>query len=233
MQAGQVSVWVPIVVGLLGVVGVIAGQFVSAWREDQRWKRELKREDIRWERDMLKSHEQHRLDNDQKIRALRLDTYSEFLVVMAKIESNLMSNIGTPAAAQEELQRLHSQNLDLVDNAAQLLAKIQMISTGEVVHGATLLKESVDHKTYHLMSMKRNVHGVVDQEDACDRVFGEFNRNHDRFIKAAQVELESTQTRVTYLQTESSHDPLGDPMGSPRSGCSPTTPEDRPTRDQA
>lgn len=50
MQSGQVSVWVPIVVGVIGLVGVIAGQLVSAWREDRRWEREIVREEIRWNR---------------------------------------------------------------------------------------------------------------------------------------------------------------------------------------
>jgi hypothetical protein len=48
MLTGQVSVWVPIVVGLIGVAGVVAGQLVNGWRErrseETRWRREQQRD---------------------------------------------------------------------------------------------------------------------------------------------------------------------------------------------
>jgi hypothetical protein len=51
MNTQQVSIWVPIAVGLIGVLGIIAGQLINAWREDRRWKRELTREELRWQRE--------------------------------------------------------------------------------------------------------------------------------------------------------------------------------------
>lgn len=51
MQSAQVSVWVPIAVGVIGVLGVISGQLINAWREDRRWKREQEREELRWQRE--------------------------------------------------------------------------------------------------------------------------------------------------------------------------------------
>lgn len=59
MQSGQVSVWVPIIVGVIGLIGVIAGQLVNAWREDRRWKREREREESC---DGSESFESKRLD---------------------------------------------------------------------------------------------------------------------------------------------------------------------------
>ncbi|GLY67288.1 hypothetical protein [Amycolatopsis taiwanensis] len=47
MQQGQVSVWVPIIVGVIGLISVIAGQLINAWREDRRWKRDQEREEVR------------------------------------------------------------------------------------------------------------------------------------------------------------------------------------------
>jgi hypothetical protein len=196
MQAGQVSVWIPIIVGFLGVVGVVAGQLVNAWREDRRWKRELEREDIRWTREASRSLEQHRLESSLRTRELRLQTYSELLVVMTKIESNLMSNIHTPAGMDDELQRLHSQNRSLVDKAAQLLAKIQLISTEAVVHSATVLKENIEPKTYQLMRMRRDDKGVaaMDGENEAEiysEVFHYFSECQEDFTRKAQVELET------------------------------------------
>jgi hypothetical protein len=51
MSSGQVPLWVPIVVGLLGLAGVLSAQLVAGWREDRRWRRETEREELRWERE--------------------------------------------------------------------------------------------------------------------------------------------------------------------------------------
>lgn len=48
MLNAQVSVWVPIVVGVIGLLGVVAGQLINTWREDRLWRRELDREEVRW-----------------------------------------------------------------------------------------------------------------------------------------------------------------------------------------
>jgi hypothetical protein len=51
MQSGQVSVWVPIAVGLIGVFGVIAGQLVTTWRERSRESAAARRADQLYWRD--------------------------------------------------------------------------------------------------------------------------------------------------------------------------------------
>lgn len=85
MQTGQVSVWVPIVVGVIGLVGVVAGQLVNAWREDRRWKREQQREEIRWSREREK--DTARLTHEDRIawRDRRLTTYSDYLLAIDEI----------------------------------------------------------------------------------------------------------------------------------------------------
>ncbi|MFC4003703.1 hypothetical protein ACFS2C_10025 [Prauserella oleivorans] len=41
----NVPLWVPIVVSLIGVAGIVAGgHLVNVWREDRRWRREQHRE---------------------------------------------------------------------------------------------------------------------------------------------------------------------------------------------
>jgi hypothetical protein len=79
MQIGQVSVWVPIVVGVIGLIGIVAGQFVNAWREDRRWKREQHREEIRWERE--RDREYARLAHESIVdwRERRLNILSDLL----------------------------------------------------------------------------------------------------------------------------------------------------------
>ncbi|MET9000772.1 hypothetical protein [Amycolatopsis sp. NPDC004169] len=51
MASGQVSVWVPIVVGIIGLVGVVTGQLINSRREDRRWEREAAREELRHRRE--------------------------------------------------------------------------------------------------------------------------------------------------------------------------------------
>ncbi|RZQ65771.1 hypothetical protein [Amycolatopsis suaedae] len=57
MSGSQVPLWVPIVVGLLGLAGVIGAQLVAGWREDRRWRRETAREELRWQRERERERE--------------------------------------------------------------------------------------------------------------------------------------------------------------------------------
>ena len=60
MPSAQVPLWVPIVVGLLGLCGVLGAQVVAGWREDRRWQREISREDLRWQREQERLREERR-----------------------------------------------------------------------------------------------------------------------------------------------------------------------------
>ncbi|WP_170223246.1 hypothetical protein [Nonomuraea turkmeniaca] len=82
MASGQVSIWVPVVVAVLGIIGVIAGQFVSAWREDRRWRRELAREDLRWEREQQRECQSRESEAAVHWRNERLRLYSGFVAVV-------------------------------------------------------------------------------------------------------------------------------------------------------
>lgn len=78
MPSGQISVWVPIVVAVLGIVGVIAGQLINSRREDRRWTREKERDDRRWQRER---------DLQVKLhwREERLGRYAEFVDAISKL----------------------------------------------------------------------------------------------------------------------------------------------------
>jgi hypothetical protein len=79
MQSGQVSAWVPIIVGLIGLIGVVAGQFVNSWREDRRWKREQGREDLRWKRQREMDLIKLKQENKAQWRETRLEIYADLL----------------------------------------------------------------------------------------------------------------------------------------------------------
>lgn len=79
VKSGQVSVWVPIVVAILGIIGVLIGQSFNARRDDRRWNREIDREDDRVRREL----ETARIARDHELRIRwidqRLDAYTECL----------------------------------------------------------------------------------------------------------------------------------------------------------
>jgi hypothetical protein len=53
-----VPLWVTVLIAFVGFVGVLSAQFIAAWREDRRWRREQEREELRWRRER-----QRELDN--------------------------------------------------------------------------------------------------------------------------------------------------------------------------
>jgi hypothetical protein len=60
-----VPLWVTILVALVGFIGVLTAQFIAAWREDRRWRREQEREEVRWNRERAKEIENRDYDGRQ------------------------------------------------------------------------------------------------------------------------------------------------------------------------
>jgi hypothetical protein len=75
----MVSVWIPIIVAIIGILGVIGGQAVASSRDDRRWNREIAREETRTQRE-LQSAEASR-QHELKIHWIdqRLSAYTECL----------------------------------------------------------------------------------------------------------------------------------------------------------
>jgi len=69
MSSGQVPLWVPVVVALLGLAGVLGAQLVAGWREDKRWRRETEREELRWGREREKERESRSYEGRAKAYA--------------------------------------------------------------------------------------------------------------------------------------------------------------------
>ena len=94
MSSGQVSVWVLIVVAVLGILGVVAGQLINVWREERRWERETLREDLRWERERQR-------DIDAHWRERRFDVHVELLAALREWERSLAKPVAARAAGHE------------------------------------------------------------------------------------------------------------------------------------
>lgn len=123
VQNSQVSIWVPIVVGVIGVVGVIAGQLINAWREDRRWKREQEREEIRWLRESRR--ESIKLDRDTKVAA-----YGQLLQTLdrANLLLDQLRNIGA-----ESNQGNIEEYLRITNDVRLKVAELQLICSDELL----------------------------------------------------------------------------------------------------
>ena len=81
-MSGQVPVWVPLAVGVLGFLAVVVGQWINVRREDKRWKREQEREDVRWKREARRELAKLEHENIIKWREERMRTYAQLLDAM-------------------------------------------------------------------------------------------------------------------------------------------------------
>ncbi len=75
MQSGQVSVWVPIVVGLIGVVGVLLGQLLSTVRE-------RRNDAIRAHREIEQEQRRNRREDELHWRDRRTAIGVDFLITL-------------------------------------------------------------------------------------------------------------------------------------------------------
>ncbi|PKV90303.1 hypothetical protein ATK30_1047 [Amycolatopsis echigonensis] len=115
--------WVPIVVGMIGLVGVVAGQLVNAWREDRRWRREQEREDVRWARESKR--ESVKLDRDTKILI-----FGELLQSLNRAHS-LLDRI-REASGKEALKGITSEYLNNVHKIRAKAAEVQLICSPDM-----------------------------------------------------------------------------------------------------
>ncbi|MET0134153.1 MAG: hypothetical protein ABW215_11235, partial [Kibdelosporangium sp.] len=69
MSSSSVPLWVTILVAFVGFVGVLSAQFVAAWREDRRWRRDQQREDKKWDRERAKEIDNRSFEGRQNAYA--------------------------------------------------------------------------------------------------------------------------------------------------------------------
>lgn len=147
MQSGQVSIWVPIVVGILGVIGVVLGQLVNSWREGKRWQKELAREDLRWTREREREearwiHERERdaaqaryaLDVARREAAIR--AVARYVGCLRRWHSEIWRIYGeTPRGQQptmEDLKNFHT----IEQEAAEALGLLELVGNGDLQEAA-------------------------------------------------------------------------------------------------
>jgi len=126
MPTGQVSVWVPIIVGLIGVAGVVAGQVINAWRE-------RRNEETRWARERQRDAHQDRLVWREK----RLRIAVDFLITL-NVWRELAVDVWHETQREGHPTELTSSQLhDSVTRMSDQLAEIKLIGTEMMRTAAT------------------------------------------------------------------------------------------------
>jgi hypothetical protein len=132
MQTGQVSIWVPIIVGIIGLVGIVAGQLVNAWREDRRWRREQEREDLRWKREAEKQAATRTHDSLIDWRDRRISTYGEYLESihgLIKMATRASTHSRTTDAIDSFIKEYH-ENETIYSDIGQ---RVRLLASNEII----------------------------------------------------------------------------------------------------
>lgn len=122
MSSGEVSVWVPIFVGVIGVVGVVAGQLINAWRERHN-------EEIRWAREQQRDARQ-----DQLVwRDKRLTIAVDFLITLNVWRELAVDMWQEGQPTEPTSSQFHESQIRMSDQ----LAEIKLVGTERMRTAAT------------------------------------------------------------------------------------------------
>jgi hypothetical protein len=168
MQTPQVSIWVPIIVGIIGLVSVVAGQLINAWREDRRLKRE-------------RDH-QKQVAREEKT----LECYTDLSVLLSQW-FELQVSIGDRFGSITDV--VHAKLLEFQYEGDRLFGKVKLL-------GTELMSEATFHSIEALRSNNRMLaEGTVAETDWSHDFY---EKNLDRAndaIRYARKELGYESTR--------------------------------------
>lgn len=144
--------WVPILVALVGFVGVLGAQVIATWREDRRWRREQEREELRWQRERTKEIENRSYDSRQAayvqvIGAIEAFDWIVYPVIKAfRAGTQQDEDIADVRRAREELRHSLGQvNLHAPQRFNDLLRKAMLPRSDLAME---LMQERVDRSVY-------------------------------------------------------------------------------------
>jgi hypothetical protein len=134
---------------LLGVLGVIGGQIINAWREDRRWKREQHREDLRWQRQKLSENARLHVEHAHQWRETKIRIYGELISRLQKYVSLMTASVVLPAAetsadvVEAELNGLAKELQGLTREIAKTIGEVTLIGSAELVEQLSGIRKSL------------------------------------------------------------------------------------------
>lgn len=103
--------WVPLVVALVGLGGVLGAQLVAGWREDRRWQREVQREELRWQREQAERRHNGREDAYGRM----IGALEAWQWMLYPVKEQVLSGAGALTDEQRgELESMHRAARDVL-----------------------------------------------------------------------------------------------------------------------
>ncbi len=124
--------WVPVVVGIIGLVGVLGAQLFAARREDQRWQREVHREDLRWQREREREEERRDHDLALALHSQQISCYGAFAGAVNAWHAELLRAADIIRSAAQASDHLHTRLRELREIAEESLATMEIVGSESV-----------------------------------------------------------------------------------------------------
>ncbi|MFC0105692.1 hypothetical protein [Kibdelosporangium aridum] len=200
MQQGQVSIWVPIIVGAIGFIGVVAGQLVNAWREDRRWKREQEREELRWKRQREADDVKYFHESGLDWREKRIELYGDYLNSVRIFEEHLGKFWFSTAEALDEHQKEEYAIWQDVERAAR---RVEFVASDD---GLALLHEFRDKMklSARLLAAQHNTecNCVARGVERLRKKYSDCQAYDRKFVNCMRAELGATAQMARYAPSE-------------------------------
>jgi hypothetical protein len=174
MSSGQVPLWVPVIVALLGLAGVLGAQVIAGWREDRRWRRETEREELRWTRERDKDRENRSYEG-------RAKAYAE---VIGAVESFDWVLYDARRALREGGELDEATAADLRKATAQARGSLGAVNVHAPERIRAMLRESLIRRSTLATRLLVNQHG--DEER---RLWQEAQREYKIMRRAMREDL--------------------------------------------
>lgn len=168
--------WVPIAVGIIGLVGVLGTQLFAARREDQRWRRDLHREDLRWQRERERERERRDHDVALQLHSRQISCYGQFAGAVNAWNAELIraADIVRSAAATDHLR---TRLRELRQLAEESLATMEIVGSESVRQAGRKAVDALNELESVLVGRDGTNRPTADEfAQRTDRVFQECQR---------------------------------------------------------
>jgi hypothetical protein len=153
MSSGQVPLWVPVVVGLLGLVGVLGAQVVAGRREDRRWRRDTEREEVRWKRERER-------ERDARSYEGRAQAYAEVIGAIEAFDWVLYQARQVVRSGQKLSDELATDVRRVTSQARNALGGVNVYAPERI---RAMLRESMLRRSSLSIALLANEHGETQQ----------------------------------------------------------------------
>lgn len=158
MPSAEVPLWVPIVVGLFGLGGVLGAQLIAGWREDRRWRREVTREELRWQRERERLRDERRYAGREEAYGRMIGLLEAWQWVLHPAKERVIKAGGTLD------ERMRHELVTIRDEAREALGPMNLHAPDDIRH---LMRDAVLSKvrlTRALLGEEKNPNEDMDRE---------------------------------------------------------------------